>query len=170
MITLPDLFLLTLQTEVLLSFCTICTCEHQPKAYEHNSVVIGIVLLSITSSLDFVWIWYALITMVPVLRKFPTSFSRLVKDFCFQLASCENIHSLVTLNEVFESVDGLQIRVNLADPKIKNSVVIVFDSNAINPRRMIFQKPKKNSKYHFLFKSCSNLKYLRIFNRFLVIQ
>ena len=33
-------------------------------------------------------------------------------------------------NEVSESVDGLQIQVNLADPKIKNSVVIISDSNS----------------------------------------
>ena len=55
----------------------------------------------------------------------------------------------MTFNEVSESVDGLQIRVNLGNPKIKNSVVIIFDSNSSNLWRMIFQNPKKISKYHF---------------------
>ena len=79
---------------------------------------------------------------------------------------CENFQYLITFNEISESVDGLQIRVNLANPKIKNSVVIILDSNSSNFWRMIFQNPKKFSKYHFSFKSYSNLKYLRIFNYF----
>ena len=41
------------------------------------------------------------------------------------------------------SADGLQIRVNLANPKIKNLMVIIFDSNSSNDWRMIFQNPKK---------------------------
>ena len=55
----------------------------------------------------------------------------------------ENFQYLVTFDEISESVDGLQIRVNLANPKIKNSVVIIFDSNSSNFWRMIFQNPKK---------------------------
>ena len=54
-----------------------------------------------------------------------------------------------TFNEVSESVDGLQIRINLANPKIKNSVVIIFVSNSSNLWRMIFQNPKKILKSHF---------------------
>ena len=65
--------------------------------------------------------------MVPVLRKFATSFSLLVKNFCFHLVSCENFQLLITSSEFSESFDGLQIRVNLADPKIKK-IVTVFDS------------------------------------------
>ena len=57
--------------------------------------------------------------MVPVLSKFPTSFSLSVKIFCFHLVSCEDFHSLIIFNEVSESVDGLKVRLNLADPKIK---------------------------------------------------
>ena len=70
--------------------------------------------------------------MVPVLRKSLTSFSLSVKIFCFSLVFCENFQYLITFNEVSESVDGLQIRVDLANPKIKNSVVIIFDSNSSN--------------------------------------
>ena len=94
--------------------------------------------------------------MVPVLKNFPTSFSLLVKNFQY----------LITFNEVSESVDGLQIRINLANPIIKNSVAIIFDNNSSNFWRMIFQNPKKFSKYHFSFKSYRNLKYLRIFTDF----
>ena len=57
--------------------------------------------------------------MVPLLKKFPTSFSLLAKKFCFSLDFCENFQYLITFNEVSQSVDGLQIRVNLANPKIK---------------------------------------------------
>ena len=57
--------------------------------------------------------------MVPVLKKFPTSFSPLAENFCFCLVVCENFQYLITFNEVSESVDGLQIRVNLANPKLK---------------------------------------------------
>ena len=71
-------------------------------------------------------------TMIPVLRKFPTSFSLLVKNFCFSLVFCENFQYLITFKEVSESADGLQIRDNLANPKIRNSVVIIFDSNSSN--------------------------------------
>ena len=60
---------------------------------------------------------------------------------------------MITFNEVSESVDRLQIRVNLVNPKIKNSVVIIFDSNSSNVWSMIFQNPKKFSKYHFSFKT-----------------
>ena len=67
---------------------------------------------------------------------------------------------IITFNEVSESASGLQIRVNLANPKIKDSVVIIFDSNSGNLWRIIFQNPKKISKHHFSFKSYSNLKYL----------
>ena len=98
--------------------------------------------------------------MVPVLKKFPTSFSLSVKRFCFSLDFSENFQYLITFNEVPESVHGLQIRVNLANSKIKNSLVIIFDSNSSNLWRMIFQNPKKISKYHFSFKSFSNLKHL----------
>ena len=104
--------------------------------------------------------------MVPLLRKFPTSFSLLVKNFCFSLVFCENFHYFITFNEVSESADGLQILVNLANPKIRNSLVIIFDSNSNNLWRMIFQNPKKFSKYDFSFKSFNNLKYLRIFTDF----
>ena len=62
---------------------------------------------------------HACYTMVPVLKKFPTFFSQLVKTFCFSLVFCTNFQYLITFNEVSESVDGLQIRVNLANPKIK---------------------------------------------------
>ena len=86
----------------------------------------------------------------PSLEKLPiSSFSLSVKNFCFNLVFCENFQYLITFNEVSESVDGLQIRVNLAYPKIKNSVVKIFDSNSSNFWRMIFQNPKKFSKYHF---------------------
>ena len=98
--------------------------------------------------------------MVPVLKKIPASFSLLVKYFCFSLVLYENFQYLITFNEVFESVDGLQIRVNLANLKLKKSVVIIFDSNSSSFWRMIFQNPKKVSKYYFSFKSHSNLKYL----------
>ena len=54
------------------------------------------------------------VTVVPVLKKFPTSFSLSVKIFCFSLVFCENFQYLITFNEVSESADGLQIRVNLA--------------------------------------------------------
>ena len=101
--------------------------------------------------------------MVPVLKKISTSFSLLVKNFCFNLVLCENLQYLITFNEISESVDGFQIRANLANPKIKNSVVIIFDSNSSNCGGMIFKNPKKFSEYHFSFKSYSNLKYLRIF-------
>ena len=57
--------------------------------------------------------------MVPFLRKFPTSFSLLVENFCLHLVSCENFQSLITFDEVSESVDGLQIQLDLANPKIK---------------------------------------------------
>ena len=77
-------------------------------------------------------------TMVPVLTKFLTSFSLSAKNFCFSLGFCEDFQYLITFKEVSESVDGLDIRVNLADPKIKNSVVIIFDSNSGNFWRMIF--------------------------------
>ena len=76
--------------------------------------------------------------MVPVSRKFPTSFSLSVKNFCFSLVYCENVQYATTFNEVSKSADGLQIRVNLANPKIRNSVVIIFDSNSSNLWRMIF--------------------------------
>ena len=99
-------------------------------------------------------------------RKFPISFSLLVKNFCFRLVFCENFQYFITFTEVSESADGLQIWVNLANPKIRNSVVIIFYSNSSNPWRMIFQNPKKFSKYDFSFKSFSNLKYLRIFTDF----
>ena len=79
---------------------------------------------------------------------------------------CENVQYLITFNEVSESVDRLEILVNLANPKIKTLVVIIFDSSSSNLRRMIFQNPKKCSKYNFSFKSYSNLKYLRIFTDF----
>ena len=46
-------------------------------------------------------------------------FSLLGKNFCFSLVICENFQYLISSNEVSESVDGLQIRVNLANPKIK---------------------------------------------------
>ena len=57
-------------------------------------------------------------TMVPVMKKIPTSFSLLVKNFCYSLACCKNVQYLIAFKEVSESVDGLQIRVNLANPKI----------------------------------------------------
>ena len=57
--------------------------------------------------------------MVPVLKKFPTSFSLSAKNFCFSLVFCEDFQYLIGFNEVSESVDGLQIRVNLVNPKIK---------------------------------------------------
>ena len=60
-------------------------------------------------------------TIVPVLRKFPASFSLLVKNFCFSLAFCENVQYLITFNEVSESVGELQIRVNVANPKTKKN-------------------------------------------------
>ena len=41
-------------------------------------------------------------------------------------------------------------------------MIIIFDSNSSNFGGMIFQNPKKISKYQFSFKSYSNLKYLRI--------
>ena len=50
----------------------------------------------------------------------------------------DNFQYLITFNDVSESVDGLQIRVNLVNQKIKNSVVIILDSNASNFWRMIF--------------------------------
>ena len=99
-------------------------------------------------------------------KKFPTSFSVSANNFCFSLVFCENFQYLISFNEVSESVDGLEIRVNPVNPNIKNSVVIIFDSNLINCWRMIFQNPKKFSKYHFSFKSYSDLKYLRIFTDF----
>ena len=101
--------------------------------------------------------------MVPVLKNFPLLFLLLFKNFCFSLLFFgENFQYLITFNEVSESVDGLQIRVNLANPKIKNSVVIIFDSNSSN-----FWRIRKISyHYHFLFKSYCNLKYLRIFTDF----
>ena len=61
-----------------------------------------------------------------------------MKNFCFSLVFCENFKYLITFNEVSESVDGLQIRVNLANPKIKSSVVIIFDSHSSNLWRMVF--------------------------------
>ena len=109
---------------------------------------------------------HALCTMAPVLKKISHFFFTISKKILFQLGFCENFQYLITFNEVLESVDGLQIRVNLANPKIKNSVVIIFDSNSGNVWRMIFQNPKKFSKYHFSFKCYSNLKYLRIFTDF----
>ena len=60
-----------------------------------------------------------LITLVPILRKFPISFSLLVKNVCFHLASCENFQYPIAFNEISESVDELQIRVNLANREIK---------------------------------------------------
>ena len=54
------------------------------------------------------------------------------KKFCFGLVFCENFQYLITFNDVSESANGLQIRVNLANPKIRNSVVIIFDSNSSN--------------------------------------
>ena len=66
--------------------------------------------------------------MVPVLRKFLTSFSLSAKSFCLSLAFCENFQYLITFNEVSESADGLQIRVNLANPKIRNLVVKIFEN------------------------------------------
>ena len=48
-------------------------------------------------------------TMVPVLKKFPTSFSLSIKNFCCSLVFCESFQQLITFNEVSESVDGLQI-------------------------------------------------------------
>ena len=106
------------------------------------------------------------VTMVPVLKKSHFFFTIGKKFFVLACFFCENLQYLVTFNEVYESVDGLQIRVNLANPKIKNSVVIIFYNNSSNVRRMIFQNPKKFSKYNFLVKSYSNLKYLRIFTDF----
>ena len=90
---------------------------------------------------------------VPVLKQFSTSFSLLAKKFLFQLVSCENFQSLITFNEVSGSVDGLQIRVNLANPKINNSVVTVFESNSSNLWGIVFQKPKKILKYQFPLKN-----------------
>ena len=58
--------------------------------------------------------------MVPVLKTFPTSFSLSVKNFCLGLVFGENFQYLITFKEVSESVDGLQIRVNLANPQVKN--------------------------------------------------
>ena len=59
-------------------------------------------------------------TMVPVSKKFSTSFSLSVKDFCFSLVFfCENFQYLITFNEVSESIEGLQIRDNLANCKNK---------------------------------------------------
>ena len=81
--------------------------------------------------------------MVLIWRKFPSSFLLLVKNFCLQLVSCKDFQSLKTLNKVSKSNDGLKIRVNLANLKIKNSVLTVFDSNSSHLWRMIFQKPKK---------------------------
>ena len=81
--------------------------------------------------------------MVPVLRKFPTSSSLLAKKL-FQSGFFESFQSFITFNDVSGSVDGLQIRVNLTNPKMRNLVVIIFDSNSSNLWRMIFQNPKKN--------------------------
>ena len=77
-------------------------------------------------------------------KNFPLhNFSLSAKNFCFSLVFCENFQYLITFNEVSECVDGLQIRVNLANPKIKNSVVLIFDSNLSFVWRMIFQNLKK---------------------------
>ena len=78
----------------------------------------------------------SLCIMVPVLKKFPPYFSLFVKKFCFSLVFCENFR--------------LQTQVNLANLKIKNSVVIIFDSNSSNFWRMIFQNPKNLN--HLSFK------------------
>ena len=59
--------------------------------------------------------------MVPVLKKIPISFSLLVKTSVLACFFCGNFHCLVTFNEVSESVDGLQIPINLANPKIKKN-------------------------------------------------
>ena len=40
-------------------------------------------------------------------------------------------------------------------------MVIIFDSNPSNLWTLIFENPLKISKYHFLFKSNSNLEFLR---------
>ena len=94
-------------------------------------------------------------------KKFPTSFSLLVKNFCFSLVFCENFQYLITFNEVSKSADGLQIRLNLANPKIKNSVVKIFDSNSSNGWRMIFQNPKKFQNIIFHSKVIANLNIYR---------
>ena len=75
---------------------------------------------------------------------------------------CENFQYFLTFSKVSGSADGLQIRVNLANPKTRSPVVIIFDSNSSNLWRMIFQDPKKFSKYDSSLKSFSNLKYLLI--------
>ena len=81
--------------------------------------------------------------MVPFLRKFPTSFSLSVKSFCFSFVFRENFQSLIAFNEASESDDGSKIHLDPLNPNIKNSVVIIFDSNSSNFWRMIFQNPKK---------------------------
>ena len=59
------------------------------------------------------------------------------------MVSCEGFHSLITFNEVYESVDRLQIRVHqLVNLKMNNSLVTVFDSNSHD--LSILEKPKKN--------------------------
>ena len=88
------------------------------------------------------------------------------KKICFGLVICENFQYFITFNGVSESVDGLKIRVNLANPKIKNSVVIIFHNNSSNFWIILFQNLKKFSKDHFSFRSYSNLKYFRIFMDF----
>ena len=90
----------------------------------------------------------------------------LEKKICFGLVICENFQYFITFNGVSESVDGLKIRVNLANPKIKNSVVIIFHNNSSNFWRILFQNLKKFSKDHFSFRSYSNLKYFQIFMDF----
>ena len=64
-------------------------------------------------------------TMVPVFKKFTTSFSLSIRNFYFHLVSCENFQSLVTFNEISESVDGLQIE------NRKNFENIIFRSKVI---------------------------------------
>ena len=51
--------------------------------------------------------------------KFPTSFTT-SKNVLLIFSSC------ITFDETSESVDGLQIRVNLANPKIADSIVIQY--------------------------------------------
>ena len=68
--------------------------------------------------------------MVPVLKKFPHLFLTISKMFLLSLVSCEDFHWPIALHEIPASVDGLQIRVNLANPKLKSLfIVTAFDSN-----------------------------------------
>ena len=52
-------------------------------------------------------------------KSFPLLFHCLQKIFVLAWFFCENFQYLISFNEVSESVDGLQIRVNPANPKIK---------------------------------------------------